>query len=283
MISKKPYISVIIPTYNRARFIIKAIDSVLNQKNCQWPFEIIIVDDGSTDNTESILKPYKNKIRYFKIPHSGLPAVARNYGIKKARGELIAFQDSDDLWVPNKLASQIPVFDDRSVILSYGNAELSTNTDKRSKQTVIPQGSGKSGFIFKELIDTNFISTLTVMARKDSIVDAGGFNESPSLRGVEDYELWLRLSAHGQFIFVDKPLALHRRHAENISHTIDYQNNEHILSVYREILKTNVTKEQKSLVRHAIHHLLNSRQNRLSGIKYITNKVQIFTNKARLN
>src|SRR5687768_17471 len=106
----KRYLSVVIPTYNRADFIVDAINSVLAQDFGGYSPEVIVVDDGSTDNTEEIIKKFKDKIRYIKIPHSGLPAVARNVGLKKASGEIIAFQDSDDLWDKDKLVNQLKVF-----------------------------------------------------------------------------------------------------------------------------------------------------------------------------
>jgi glycosyltransferase involved in cell wall biosynthesis len=102
-------VSVIIPTYNRADFIVESLESVLSQNILNSDLEVIVVDDGSTDNTKQLLKPYvaDKKIKYYEIKHSGLPAVARNFGLSKATGELIAFQDSDDKWTPGKLVTQL--------------------------------------------------------------------------------------------------------------------------------------------------------------------------------
>jgi len=219
MSAKKPYISVVIPTYNRAGFLGSSIESVLNQKDIKWPIEIIVVDDGSTDDTEIVLKPYKNKVRYFKIPHSGLPAVARNYGISKAKGELIAFQDSDDIWPLDKLSSQVPLLADSSTVLVYGQAEVMDQHGKKTGEKYIKPGKIINAESFQGLLKENVISTLTVIARKDAILSVGGFNELESVRAVEDYELWLRLSATNPkgLKSMNKTLAFYRSHDKNIS------------------------------------------------------------------
>src|SRR5687767_15541045 len=96
-------LSVIIPTYNRSQYLKAAIDSVLDQDGVSFKYEVVVVDDGSTDNTLQLLESYGDKIKYLKLTHSGKPAVVRNAGLAKAQGELIAFQDSDDLWINHKL------------------------------------------------------------------------------------------------------------------------------------------------------------------------------------
>jgi glycosyltransferase involved in cell wall biosynthesis len=278
---EKPYISVIIPTYNRADYIVDAIDSVINQKDSIWSYEIIVVDDGSTDNTKQLLNRYGEKISYHRIKRSGLPARARNFGIAKAAGELIAFQDSDDLWIPDKFSLQVPAFDDKQTILSYGNAKIMSSLGKLSDKTIIPPGSGKTGRVFEDLLDVNFISTLTVMVRKDELTKSGGFNESPSLRAVEDYELWLRLATKGRFVYIDESLAIHRRHDKNISHSIEYEGNQHILSVYRSLLKQHLTKHETKSVRMAIVRILKEQSPRLIGKSLWANKSKILYHKTR--
>src|SRR5690349_3602213 len=103
-----PKVSVIIPTYNRAQFIARAVDSVLEQT--YKDFEIIVIDDGSSDNTQEILKAYEGKIRYVYQQNKGISA-ARNRGIQEAKGEYIAFLDSDDVWKPEKLSVQVAILD----------------------------------------------------------------------------------------------------------------------------------------------------------------------------
>ena len=103
LIDVEPTVSVIIPAYQSDRYIVQAIESVLNQKDCSY--EIIIIDDGSTDSTEEVLAPYSDRIRYIKQENQGV-AAARNNGIALAKADLIAFLDADDYFVPGKLARQ---------------------------------------------------------------------------------------------------------------------------------------------------------------------------------
>jgi teichuronic acid biosynthesis glycosyltransferase TuaG len=254
-------LSIIIPTYNRAEYIVETLESILAQNYDGISQEILVIDDGSTDNTEQILKPYLDRIIYTKIPNSGRPAVPRNVGIKMAQGELIAFQDSDDLWVKDKLTTQLPQFTNPRIILCYGNAEIADGNAKGIGTLVIPTGSGKSGKIFDDLIITNFISTLTVIVRRSELLAVGGFDESMKLRGVEDYELWLRLSMRGEFAYIDQPLALYRRHEANISHSITSGQNEHLIAVYESLLHHPMALGGRALVHREIVRVLDARKN----------------------
>ncbi len=248
--NKKPSISVIIPTYNRAGYIKEAINSVLKQKG-SWNLDVIVVDDGSTDDTEKIIKSFGNKIRYFKIPHSGLPAVARNFGISKAKGNLIAFQDSDDIWVDDKLTTQVPLFDDPAIMMSYGNAEKIDDKGERSHKHIVENSKLPGGEKFKTLLSENVISTLTVMIRKQALELVGCFDESVALRAVEDYDLWLRLSAQYPkgIIGLAKTLALYRVHSDNISEANDILGVERIIAVFDHCWDEAVlTVEQRSLL-----------------------------------
>ena len=113
-------VSVVIPTRNRASYLPLAVESVLNQT--PPPLEVIVVDDDSTDDTAAVVERYGDQIVYRKIRNGGRPAVPRNVGIELAKGELVAFQDSDDEWAPGKLERQLSFMADESVVLSYGNA-----------------------------------------------------------------------------------------------------------------------------------------------------------------
>ena len=215
--AREHLISIIIPTYNRSRFIAEAIGSVFKQTDKSSDLEVIVVDDGSTDNTEQVVKSLNYPVHYIKISHSGLPSVVRNVGLASAKGSLIAFQDSDDFWAEDKLTSQLKAFDDPKVVLSYGNAEIVDENAKKTGKLVISPEQAHSGAVFDWLVKENFVSTLTVIARKDAIMKVGGFNESSKLRAVEDYHLWLKLAETGQFLYINRPLALYRRHEDNIS------------------------------------------------------------------
>jgi glycosyltransferase involved in cell wall biosynthesis len=183
---KYPMISIIIPTYNRANLLPRAIESIVEQTCSSW--ELLIIDDGSTDNTEEVLQKYlSSKVRYVKCPHSGLPAIARNVGIHKAQGEWIAFLDSDDVWLPEKLEKQMQVIRD-----------------------YVSGPDRKAGIYFEELLLDNFIVASTVLVRRDCLLEIGGFNESSYLLVGEDYELWLRLSITHKIEYLSEPLVIYR-------------------------------------------------------------------------
>src|SRR3990167_692982 len=163
---KQPLVSVIMPTYNHAQFIGEAIDSVLNQtyKN----LELIIIDNYSEDNTEEIVKSFNNqRIKYVKFRNNGVIVASRNVGMKMAKGKYFAFLDSDDLWLPNKLEKQIPLFErDGKVGLVYSDIILfnEKGKEKRSFEFKKPH----RGNVFPELLLENFINTQTVLIRKEA-------------------------------------------------------------------------------------------------------------------
>ena len=234
-------ISVIIPTYNRAEYICDSIDSVFEQNYNKSSFEVIVIDDGSTDNTKAVIKKYGNKVRYFSIPHSGKPAVARNFGIKKAKGDLIAFQDSDDVWPKDKFKNQIHIFDDENIVMSYGQALAINSNGLVSDNKIVDEDVINYGENFDKLLKTNAISTLTVIVRKDVLKEIGCFNESNDLRAIEDYELWLRISAkyHNGIKMINKPLAYYRKHDNNISIADKLTSQKRIINVLKSLLTYN--------------------------------------------
>ncbi len=242
-------ISVIIPTYNRASYIKEALESVLNQSLPQdYELEVIVIDDGSTDNTEKILEKYASKIIYKKIKHSGKPAVARNAGLKISSGKIIAFQDSDDIWPPNKIKIQLALLDDKDTIMSFGQAEIIDKTGKKTGELVVPENEIKNGESFETLLRANSISTLTVMLKKEALDKVGNFNESDSLRAIEDYELWLRIVAAfpGRVKSTDKILAQYRRHDMNISKSSDLDSLFKIRDVFIAFWERQITNQQRT-------------------------------------
>lgn len=210
---KEKLVSVIIPTHNRADLIVETIKSIQDQsfKN----IEIIVVDNGSTDNTCEVIKSvnYSN-IKYFKMENSGGPAGPRNLGIREAKGDYIAFLDSDDLWLPDKLAKQVEILDNFSDIgLVYCNASY-FGTDYYGNSTIVKKGY--SGDVFEKLIEKNFVPTLSVICRREVFKIVGLFDESKRIRAVEDYELWMRISKNFKFHYINQVLCKYRLHSQNL-------------------------------------------------------------------
>jgi len=207
MPEKKPTVSVIIPTYNRAHLISRAIKSVLNQT--YQDFEVIVVDDGSTDNTEEVIKEFQKKderIKYVRHEKNKGGSAARNTGIKAAKGKYIAFLDSDDEWLPEKLEKQMKVFENAPAkvgVVYTGFWRIENN-----KKIYIPSSwvKKKEGNIHKELLKGNFIGLPTVLVRKECFKKAEMFDEK--LPRLQDWELVIRLSKYYDFKCIDKPLLI---------------------------------------------------------------------------
>lgn len=208
-----PLISAIIPTFNRSSLIIRAINSVLCQSYRK--FEIIVIDDGSTDGTEEILLPLidEEKIRYFKQQNSGV-STARNYGVERARGEWVAFLDSDDEWLPNKLQEQINFLKNNShVNIVYGQ-EIWIRNGIRVNQARNHQKSG--GAIFGKCVEQCLIAPSSVVIRKNIFNEIGGFDQSFVV--CEDYDLWLKFSSLFEIGYLEKPMIIkYGGHADQLS------------------------------------------------------------------
>jgi glycosyltransferase involved in cell wall biosynthesis len=202
-------VSVIIPTYNRARTVTRAIDSVLSQTHRK--FEIIVIDDGSKDETREVLKErYSDQIRYIYQSNSGA-AAARNTGIREAGCELIAFLDSDDVWLPEKTEKQIRLMAESDIVLSYTNLMESRNGVEKDYFSVKGLGFDKDPEILDYPLKTFLrkggcgIWTSTVMCRKYAVERVGCFDRR--MRIYEDVRLWERLAFEGKWGVISNPLA----------------------------------------------------------------------------
>jgi glycosyltransferase involved in cell wall biosynthesis len=209
-------VSVIIPTYNRADLIAQAIDSVLAQR---YPaHEIIVADDGSTDDTAAVVGAYGDRVRYLALPHRGLPAATRNAAIRSATGDLLAFLDSDDLFLPDKLALQVEALaQQRTAGLVYSNGLYFHTTPNAPVGRVLDGLPAPSGCVFGDLLAGNFLAPPVVLVRREVLAAVGLFDEAAELFAVEDFDLWLRLAAHTPFVYVPGDVAAIRRHAGGIS------------------------------------------------------------------
>ena len=213
-----PPVSVVIPAYNRAATIGAAIESVLRQT---WEdFELVVVDDGSTDGTlEAARRIADPRLRVIAAPHNMGAAGARNLGVAEARGTWIAFQDSDDEWLPEKLAKQMarlaanPDFVGAYCELLTVGA-LDARPGERTTLRYMPDPSVKpvEGDILEPLLVRNMISTQTLVVRRDVFLALGCFDEATT--PIEDWDFALRLAHRGRVAFVDEPL-VHQRFSPN--------------------------------------------------------------------
>lgn len=207
MISKnfRNKVNIILPTYNRAQLIARAIKSVLNQT--YRDFEIIVVDDGSTDNTEEVVKKIDDKrIRYIRHKENKGAAAARNTGIKASKDQYIAFQDSDDEWPPEKIEKQIIAFENVSPKVGVVYTGFWKTQD--NKKVYMPSFNIKSkeGDIHKSLLKGNFIGTPTTLIKRECFERTGMFDEKLPI--LEDWELWIRISKYYHFKYIDAPLLI---------------------------------------------------------------------------
>ena len=203
--------TVIIPTYNRGWVIQEAIDSVLDQDFSNY--ELIVVDDGSDDNTPAALAAYENKITALRQSNKGVSA-ARNRGIAEASGQLIAFLDSDDLWLPQKLSTQVKFFKD------HPDAVISQTQERwvRNGVRVNPRKRHHkfSGMIFEQSLALCLVSPSAVMIKKSLFDTVGVFDEN--LPACEDYDLWLRISCRYPVHLIDSTQIIKRGgHADQLS------------------------------------------------------------------
>ena len=235
-------ISVIIPTFNRASYLNDCIDSVLKQTYCN--IEVIVIDDGSTDETEQVLKAYKDKIISSYQDNKGVSS-ARNKGVSSASGDWLAFLDSDDYWLPNKLESQV------KHLLKFSDLKW-IHCDEiwiRNGVRVNPKKKhGKQGGqIFKQCLALCCVSPSAVMIEKDFYLANGGFrNDFPVC---EDYDLWLKLAKQEPIGFVSDALVIKRGgHEDQLSRFIG-------LDLYRlealvwQLENSNLDSNEQTLVR----------------------------------
>lgn len=196
-------VSVIIPTYNRGRWIADAVQSVLNQTCAN--FELIVVDDGSTDDTSGILENFSDKITIIRTQNRGVSS-ARNTGIHSSRGELLAFLDSDDYWLKHKIERQIAFFEKNPKMHICQTGEIWIRKGRRVNPKKKHQKLG--GRIFEKSLELCIITASAVMMRRELLDEVGLFDEK--MPACEDYDLWLRISAHYPVGLLEEDLVVKR-------------------------------------------------------------------------
>ena len=201
--------SLIIPTFNHARFVGAAIDSALAQTVSA--FEVIVVDDGSTDETPAVLARYAGRVRVLRQENRGLSA-ARNAGLAAAHGTFVSFLDADDVMAPTKLTAQLEVLE-RSHAIGWTYCDVlmetaATGATARASERFGYASRALDGWLFPELIHGNFIPAIAPLVRRTALEVAGGFDER--LTALEDWDMWLRLSLIAEARYTPAVLVTYR-------------------------------------------------------------------------
>ena len=203
-------VSVIVTTFNREKLLQETLDAILNQTFKD--FELIIIDNYSLDNTKEVVKSYNDdRIRYFKNQNDGIIAINRNFGIKKSKGEYIAFCDDDDLWMPDKLEKQLSEFEkDAQIGLVCTNG---VNFNENGDFGLLHKRSlNDNDFKLESLVFENPIVNSSILIKKSVIDDVGMMDEEPEFFGAEDYSLWIRTTKKYRIKYIDLPLTKYRTH-----------------------------------------------------------------------
>ena len=211
-----PLVSVVIPTYNHGAYLKKAISSVLNQN--YENYEIIVIDNHSTDNTHEVISSFNNdRIQYLKIHNNGVIAKSRNVGVRASNGQWIAFLDSDDWWTKDKLKTCMH-HTKNDVDLIYHDLEITSNKRRPFKRKTIKTRQLKRPVLIDLLVNGNPISNSSVIVRKKILEKIGLIDECNELVAAEDYNTWLLISnLTDQFLYLPKRLGYYLIHDQSIS------------------------------------------------------------------
>lgn len=262
MMEQKPLVSVVIPTYNRAEFLVKAIESVLRQSYACY--EIIVADDGSSDDTMKRVGAIEGPINYIRLKHSGHPGEARNQAVKAARGSLIAFLDADDLWREDKLSKQVRVMvENETVGLVYSNALVFSGNEPSQGEPALEPHQLQLDSVFEALLKGCFIHPSMVVVRKRLFDRIGLFDLQ--FKAQEDYYFWLRAAQVAPARAVPEPLVFIRRHPESLSHQRGISDWQGAILILEHLLASkSLTFHQRLILRKTL-----SRFNSHVGIEYL--------------
>ena len=243
MYDKKPLVSVIIPTFNRAAMVVEALDSVLNQS--YQSLEVIVVDDGSTDDTSARLADYEGRIQVVRQSSNSGVSAARNCGIQQSRGDYVALLDSDDLWKPEKIQRQMDFFLKHSQAMICQTEEIWIRRGKR----VNPRQKHRkySGYIFPHCLPLCIVSPSAVMIKRELLSQVGLFDEQ--LPACEDYDLWLRIAMRHSIFLLEEPLIIKRGgHEDQLSRTVPFLDKYRIQSLCNLLQKEELSAIQRQQV-----------------------------------
>ena len=211
-INYNPLVSVIINCHNSEKFLTECLNSVFIQKYTNW--EIILLDNASVDKTKHIAKSFGSKLKYYSLKSKVSLGEARNLAIKKAKGELIAFLDSDDLWLKDKLFKQVKSLESNNIHLSYTDVLYFNET--KGKFRLYSKIKSFDGFCFPHLLDNFFLCLSSVVIKKSQLKKLDHFFDN-KFNVVEEADLFLRLSLNSNFIKVDQVLAKYRIHKDALT------------------------------------------------------------------
>jgi cellulose synthase/poly-beta-1,6-N-acetylglucosamine synthase-like glycosyltransferase len=235
-----PRVSVIIPTFNRAALLPAAVESALAAGD---DLEVIVVDDASEDETPRVCAGLP-RIRYLRLGRNTGVAGARNAGVLASRAEFVTALGDDDLRLPGSLDAQARLLEaSPEAAFCYGRVLVADARREQSASEVMPARC-PAGDIFWELLEQNFVPDLSVVARRDKLVEIGLFN--PELSGAEDWDMWLRLSERWHVAAVEEPVAIYRR-----AHASSGQMCSDSINIYRRMLRVQKTALGRSRARAA--------------------------------
>lgn len=242
----QPLVSVIIPTFNRAALVREAIDSVLAQDYAR--LEVIVVDDGSIDHTPEAVHAFGAALTYIQQPHAGV-STARNRGVAASHGELVAFLDSDDLWLPGKVAAQVALFRQQPQVQACYTDEIWIRRGVRVNPRQIHQK--QSGWIFLPSLPRCIISPSSIMLRLALWERLGGFDER--LPACEDYDLWLRLTAMVPVSLLPERLIVKRGgHADQLSRCVPVLDQYRITALEKMLTTPLTVRQQQAVLAHLV-------------------------------
>ena len=215
--SNSPLVSIVIPTYNHAPMLQRALATVIEQTYQNW--NAIVVNNFSTDNTLDVVAKFNDpRIQCVNFRNNGVIGASRNEGITLSTGEYVAFLDSDDTWFPTKIEKCVASLESGSDLVCHAEYWI----DESGKSRLVAYGPSEAATHHNLIYKGNRISTSATMVRATLLKEVNGFDTSPELISTEDYDLWIRLAAKSnRFAFIDEPLGEYHRHDNNVSANIE--------------------------------------------------------------
>ena len=215
--NSSPLVSIVIPTYNHAPMLQRALATVIEQTYQNW--NAIVVNNFSTDNTLEVVAKFNDpRIQCVNFRNNGVIGASRNEGIKLATGEYVAFLDSDDTWFPTKVEKSVFSLENGSDLVCHAEYWI----DESGKSRLVTYGPSEAATHHNLIYKGNRISTSATMVRATLLKEVNGFDVSPELISTEDYDLWIRLAAKSnKFAFIGEPLGEYHRHDNNVSANIE--------------------------------------------------------------